>query len=245
MNYPCGIIRDLLPLYIDDVCNGESKQAVEHHLSDCEVCRECYEMMKSTEGFAEKRFDDMEERKMADSLKSVKNSINRKIRNIVLAVVAAAVLFVGGFYLLFEAAIMNVPLEELSVTANVYSLTELAGISEDAVSDADTVTIYSDEKDVSPKIDVNIPELGTVTLTEDLIEKCKYVSVVHVTSDYFLRTIEQEIVDNVMYISAFKTSVFNNQTTVFNTQMISLDFQEINQIIFVDKDGAETLLWSK
>ena len=173
------------------------------------------------------------------------NSINRKIRNIVLAVVAAAVLFVGGFYLLFEAAIMNVPLEELSVTANVYSLTELAGLSEDAVPDADTVTIYSDEKDVSPKIDVNIPELGTVTLTEDLIEKCKYVSVVHVSSDYFLRTIEQEIVDNVMYISAFKTSVFNNQTTVFNKQMISLDFQGINQIIFVDKDGAETLLWSK
>lgn len=27
MTYPCGIIRDLLPLYIDDVCNEESKQA--------------------------------------------------------------------------------------------------------------------------------------------------------------------------------------------------------------------------
>ena len=222
MTYPCGIIRDLLPLYIDDVCNAESKQAVEHHLSDCEGCRECYELMKSTEGFAEKQFNDVEERKMADSLKSVKNKINRRIRTIVIAVVAAAVVFVSGFYLLFEAAIMNVPLEEISVSANVYPLTELAGMSEDAVPDSDTVTIYSDEKDVSPTVNVKIPELGTVTLTEDLIEKCQYASVVHVSSDYFLRTIEKEIVDNVMYISAFKTSVFNNQTTVFNTQMISL-----------------------
>lgn len=245
MNYPCGIIRDLLPLYIDDVCNAESKQAVEQHLSDCETCRECYERMKSSEGFAEKTFNELEEGNMADSLKKIKNKLNRKIRNIVLAVVAAAVVFVSGFYLLFEAAIMNVPLEDVTVSANVYPLVELAGLSEDAVPDSDTVTIYSDEKDVSPKVDVKIPELGTVTLTEDLIEKCGYVSVVHVSSDYFLRTVEREIVDNVMYISAFKTSVFNNQTTVFNTQMISLDFQGINQIIFVDKDGAETLLWSK
>lgn len=28
MTYPYGIIRDLLPLYIDEVCNEDSKQAV-------------------------------------------------------------------------------------------------------------------------------------------------------------------------------------------------------------------------
>ena len=54
MTYPCGIIRDLLPLYIDDVCNEESKQAVENHLSECEKCRNYYNSMKSTEGFVAK-----------------------------------------------------------------------------------------------------------------------------------------------------------------------------------------------
>ena len=45
MPYPCGIIRDLLPLYIDDICYEESKQAVENHLSECEKCRNYYESM--------------------------------------------------------------------------------------------------------------------------------------------------------------------------------------------------------
>ena len=49
MMYPCGIIKDLLPLYIDDVCNEESRQAVQTHLSECETCRKCYEAMTETD----------------------------------------------------------------------------------------------------------------------------------------------------------------------------------------------------
>lgn len=245
MTYPCGIIKDLLPLYIDEVCNGDSKQAVEQHLSACESCTKLYHTMRSTEGFGENEVERSEDMEMVNSLKQVKNSINRKIRNIVLAVLAVAVVFVSGFYLLFEAAIMNVPLEDVTVSANVYPLVELAGLSEDAVADSNTVTIYSNEKDVSPTVNVKIPELGTVTLTEDLIERCGYASVVYVSSDYFLRTVEKEVLDGTMYISAFKTSVLNNQTTIFNTQMIDLEFQEIKEIVFVEKDGTETVLWSK
>ena len=63
MTYPCGIIRDLLPLYIDDVCNEESRQAVENHLLECEKCRNYYEAMKSTEGFVEKKNDNSEDMK--------------------------------------------------------------------------------------------------------------------------------------------------------------------------------------
>ena len=32
MNYPCPIIRDLLPLYLDEVLSPESTDAVEQHL---------------------------------------------------------------------------------------------------------------------------------------------------------------------------------------------------------------------
>lgn len=244
MTYPCGIIKDLLPLYIDEVCNGDSKQAVEQHLPECEACTKLYHTMRSTEGFTEKEAELSEDIQMVNSLKQVKNSINRKIKMIVLYVVAAAAVLVFGSYLLFNAAIKEVPLEDISVSANVYSLTELAESPVD-VSDPESVTIRADEKDVSPTVEVKIPELGSITLTEDLIEKCGYASVVHVSSDYFLRTVEKEIVDNVLYISAFKTSVLNNQTDIFNTQMIDLEFQEIKEIVYVDKDGTETLLWSK
>lgn len=243
MTYPCGIIRDLLPLYIDEVCNEESKQAVEQHLSECEGCRNTHKAMTLGEDVLNREYN-REELQMADSLKQVKNRINRKIKMIVLYAITAAALVVFGSYLLFNAAIKDVPLEEISVTANVYSLTELAEYPAD-VPDSESVTIKADEKDVSPTVEVKIPELGSVTLTEDLIEKCKYASVIHVSSDYFMRTIKQEIIDKTMYISAFKTSVLNNQTDIFNTQMISLEFREIDRIVYVDDNGMETVLWSE
>ena len=39
MNISCEVIKDLLPLYHDDVCSNESKTIVEEHLKDCESCK--------------------------------------------------------------------------------------------------------------------------------------------------------------------------------------------------------------
>ena len=38
MTYSCELIRDLLPLYKDEVCSQESRRAVEEHIADCSVC---------------------------------------------------------------------------------------------------------------------------------------------------------------------------------------------------------------
>lgn len=43
MKIPCGVIKDLLPLYHDDVCSEESKDIVEAHLSECDDCRSYYD----------------------------------------------------------------------------------------------------------------------------------------------------------------------------------------------------------
>lgn len=37
MKYPCSIIQDLLPLYVDEICSEESKNIVEDHLSQCSI----------------------------------------------------------------------------------------------------------------------------------------------------------------------------------------------------------------
>lgn len=48
MNHiPCDIIKDLLPLYKDQVCSEKSKNMVEKHLSECENCREYLEALDS------------------------------------------------------------------------------------------------------------------------------------------------------------------------------------------------------
>lgn len=245
MTYPCGIIRDLLPLYIDDVCNEESKQAVENHLSECEKCRNYYESMKSTEGFVAKENDNSEDMKMANNLKNVKSKINKKIRNIVLGAVAAMVFVIVGVTLLFSVALKEVSPDDVIVSANVYSFEELIENSASNVPNSESVTIYSDDSDNSQKIEVRIPEIGEITVTEDTIEKNKYVTVFSVSSEYFIRTIKHEIKGDTIYISAFKTTLLNNKAESYQKTMTSLQFSEINRIVFVEDDGKETVLWSK
>ena len=42
----CEIIKDLIPLYIDDCCSEESAALVKEHLESCAECKELYEDMK-------------------------------------------------------------------------------------------------------------------------------------------------------------------------------------------------------
>lgn len=46
MKLDCEIIKDLLPLYADNVCSGKSKAAVEEHLKECAACGEELKAMK-------------------------------------------------------------------------------------------------------------------------------------------------------------------------------------------------------
>lgn len=47
MKISCNVIRDLLPLYLDQVCSEESKDMIENHLAECEDCREYYDKMST------------------------------------------------------------------------------------------------------------------------------------------------------------------------------------------------------
>lgn len=43
----CAVIRDLLPLYAEDMLSPEGKQAVIDHLASCEACRGAYTRMNN------------------------------------------------------------------------------------------------------------------------------------------------------------------------------------------------------
>lgn len=244
MKYPCGIIKDILPLYIDEVCTPESKEAVEEHISNCESCKSFYDAMQSTDGFSVP-ISVEEDVSMANSLKAVKQSISKKILYGILCTATAIAMMIGGMYLLFNASIKDVPIDDVVFSANVYPLTEMIVIDSEKEADSDPVTIYSDEDDRSEIVTVKIPELGQLELTEKTINRCKYASVIFVESDYFLREVKKDCKNNVMYITAIQTSILNNKTDLFRTQMVGLEFQEINKIVYVNDDGTETVLWSK
>ena len=48
MKYNCEMIRDLLPLYQDDVCSDSSRQAVEEHLGECKACTDYLQELRQS-----------------------------------------------------------------------------------------------------------------------------------------------------------------------------------------------------
>lgn len=45
----CNIVKDLLPLYIEELCSEDSRQYVEEHLKTCEQCKESFTYLKYSE----------------------------------------------------------------------------------------------------------------------------------------------------------------------------------------------------
>ena len=45
---PCKITEDLLPLYVDNSLNDDSREFVEQHLKECESCRKLHESMNKS-----------------------------------------------------------------------------------------------------------------------------------------------------------------------------------------------------
>lgn len=44
----CNVVKDLLPLYVDECCSDESAQLVLDHIEGCEECRREYELMRKS-----------------------------------------------------------------------------------------------------------------------------------------------------------------------------------------------------
>lgn len=49
MNYPCNLIRDLIPLYIDKVCSKESEEIIQQHLDSCSDCKSYLQSISNTD----------------------------------------------------------------------------------------------------------------------------------------------------------------------------------------------------
>ena len=87
-NIPCGVIRDLLPLYTEELCSVESRRLVESHLKKCPDCRSLKESMKKTEPLTVDS---------GESLKKMKRELrNRRGR---VAAMAALLVFVAVWLL--------------------------------------------------------------------------------------------------------------------------------------------------
>ena len=88
MKIKCDVIRDLLPLYVDDVLSEESRKLVEEHLQECEDCREYCKDLKETG-------EDPVRTEFAGEMAPLKKIRRREIFNRV-ALIAVILAFVGA-----------------------------------------------------------------------------------------------------------------------------------------------------
>lgn len=95
MKNECSIVRDLLPLYIENMASAESREFVETHLSNCPECNEIYQSMTET---GNKEIEDGEEaRKSILPLRIVKRKLLcKRIVTSLVAVVLSVALLIGA-----------------------------------------------------------------------------------------------------------------------------------------------------
>ncbi len=74
MKKQCGIVQDLLPLYLDGVCGEESRNLVEEHLQVCEGCRSMRKELQAELPIQEGKMQQSE----VEILKKTSWNINKK-----------------------------------------------------------------------------------------------------------------------------------------------------------------------
>lgn len=71
----CNIVKDLIPLYDEELLSQESKEFVEKHIKDCEECKTYL-----SESLVESKISENDDTKT--QLESMKKSINKRIRTL-------------------------------------------------------------------------------------------------------------------------------------------------------------------
>lgn len=115
----CGLVRDLLPSYVEGLVCGETQEAVERHLADCPSCTAALDAMR--EPVPDPEAETAEQNREVDYLKKVKR--HNRWRIAAAAVLAGCAVIAAFLFQLFER---GVPLNHETV-----AITELSFLPEE------------------------------------------------------------------------------------------------------------------
>lgn len=134
MRNECSIIRDLLPLYAENMVSPDTAAFVEEHLEGCETCREEYKRIKEPQPTQELVG-------AAPMLKLSRRMKVKKMQTIALTAVFVAALFVSAFAVL--DAPIYFPYSEGLVTCEQFDDKGMRLSFDEKVTDF-TYTVYDD-----------------------------------------------------------------------------------------------------
>ena len=147
MKYSCGIIKDLLPLYVDQVCSDESKELINEHLPECKECKSYMDSLRESQDVEDVAYDEEKERRKVKMMLGMKKKIVS--RNILVAVFTVLILGVACTSGIHYLKRTTVPIPETKQMEVVYENDDLVLNITDAIwSDASGVrfTLTEDGK---------------------------------------------------------------------------------------------------
>ena len=100
MKYQCNIIKDLLPLYHDEVCSEESRALVQEHLTECEACTKYLDDLRAADMITPT--GKSTEQVKASVLSGIKKKLFRKkvVVSVISVLCAIAIMF-GAFTFIY------------------------------------------------------------------------------------------------------------------------------------------------
>lgn len=128
---------------------------------------------------------------------------------------------------------------------HVYPLTDISN----KLPEGSAAQISKGDDD-GPVFSVTFPNSAyDMTVSQDVIDECEYASLISWKSPYVLKDIKYEYKEtdgeNVMYITDIKTSLLGNKTSGDSNTTETIEFQDTDKIVYLDKSGDETVLWEK
>ena len=108
----CNIVRDLLPLYAEDMVGPETAQYVEAHLAECVECKEEFDSLKNGVDLAIIENKSVVSSKDAKSFKTIMKRMNRQFYSIAYAALIFLIFlgfgWTGGENLMYNSLIMPI-----------------------------------------------------------------------------------------------------------------------------------------
>lgn len=138
MKYKCGIIKDLLPLYVDHVCSDESKELIDEHLLECEKCKAYMDSLRESQDVEAAAYDEEKERRKVKMMLGIKKKI--VFRNILVAIFTVLILGAACTSVIHYLKRTTVPISETKPMEVIYENGDLVLNITDAIwSDASGV----------------------------------------------------------------------------------------------------------
>lgn len=192
--FDCEIIKDLLPLYADNVCSEKSVKIVEEHLNDCSECSE--ELRKIRECPVVPEVDEDMKKAVKNAGKRIKKDKKKTIIETVALVLILTILFgVIGMYrlILYSAKVNHQSFSDANFTYNQTCESVTVDLIDKKDYENDSATLFVGKK-------YKIERLEESDTEKLVINKDKYIHFIE--HENSLKSGMSEYLENLVFFPA-------------------------------------------